>query len=128
MAKKNSKTKELVIAEKTEADFVRKEEERFLHEKKTEEAKNDDDGRVYATASLALGILSFLVGAAIFIEIIGIKFSNVGRKSMRARQAKIGKNLCVTALVLWLFVWAAIISAAVTIAVAYFAHLAINNW
>jgi len=108
--------------------FVRQEEERIRNENRKEEAKQDDDGRVYATASLAIGILSFFVGAAIVFELIGIKFSNMGRKSERATQARIGKNLCVTALVMWLFIWAAVLCAVVVIAVAYFAHLAIKNW
>ncbi len=112
---------------KTADDFVRQEEERILSEKRKEEAKQDD-GREYATASLAIGILSFIVGAVIFFEIIGIKFSNIGRKSERATQAKIGKNLCITALVMWLFIWAAVLSSIVIVAVAYFAHFAIKNW
>ena len=128
MSKKKNKNTALAIVEKTEADFVRKEEERLLNEKKTEEAKNDDDGRVFATASLAIGILSFVVGLSIIFPIIGIRFSNKGRKSVRAQQARIGKNLCVTALVLWLFVWAAILTAIAVVALAYFAHSTIKNW
>ena len=126
--KKNKKNDELALVEKTEAAFVRQEEERILNEMRTEEAKSDDDGRVYATASLAIGILSFIVGLSLIFPIIGIRFSNMGRKSARSHQAKIGKNLCVTALVMWLFVWAALISAGASVATAYLAHSVIKSW
>ena len=128
MAKKNKKTEEVAFSEKNEADFVRREEERILREQQTEEAKNDDDGRVYALASLAVGILSFVAGASIVFPIVGIRFSNMGRKSAKARIARIGKNLCVTALVMWLFVWAMAITAIIVLLLSSTAHSAIKNW
>lgn len=128
MAKKNKKTEEVAFSEKNEADFVRREEERILREQQTEEAKNDDDGRVYALASLAVGILSFVAGASIVFPIVGIRFSNMGRKSVKARIARIGKNLCVTALVMWLFVWAMAITAIIVLLLSSTAHSAIKNW
>ena len=128
MAKKNKKTEEAAFSEKNEADFVRREEERILREQQTEEAKNDDDGRVYALASLAVGILSFVAGASIVFPIVGIRFSNMGRKSVKARIARIGKNLCVTALVMWLFVWAMAITAIIVLLLSSTAHSAIKNW
>ena len=128
MAKKNKKTEEAAFSEKNEADFVRREEERILREQQTEEAKNDDDGRVYALASLAVGILSFVAGASIVFPIVGIRFSNMGRKSAKARIASIGKNLCVTALVMWLFVWAMAITAIIVLLLSSTAHSAIKNW